>query len=286
MFNLLLILINKKKFLDLQFAFGKFNFYNSNEPPRKIRRICHVEKNVVHGRNVFVLKPKIKKSKSHILYLHGGAYVQGFVRQHWDFLSILVQETGCTITAPDYPLAPRSTFVEAYSLIDTLYTKILSTAGAANTILMGDSAGGGLALGFAQKMKFEKRSTPGKIILLSPWLDITLVNPDIEIINSTDPFLSVKGLRRAGLSFAGGADPKQFQLSPVNGDIDGIGEISLFVGSRDILVADARRLRVLAKEAGISLNYYEYKDMVHVWMLLNFRESRQAKKEIFDLILN
>lgn len=284
LFNLLLILINKKKFLDLQFAFGKFDFYNSNEPPKQTYKYCDVKKSVVKGRNVFTLTPKAKKSKSHILYFHGGAYVQGFVRQHWEFLSTLVHQTHCTISAPDYPLAPKFTFVDTYEMITPLYTEVVSQSGKANTILMGDSAGGGLALALAQKMKSDNMPTPCKIILLSPWLDIALRNPEIQEIDSSDPFLSVNGLRKAGLSFARGADPGDFRLSPINGSIEGVGEISIFIGSRDILAADARKLNTLAKEAGIPLNYNEYKDMVHVWMLLNFRESRQAQRQIIDLI--
>lgn len=284
LFNLLLVLINKKKFLELQFTFGRFDFYNSNEPPKQTRKYCHIEMHVVHGHKVFTLTPKKKKSKYHILYLHGGAYVQGFVKQHWKFLSMLVDQTHCSISAPDYPLAPKFTFVDAYDMITPLYKEIVAQVGAVNTILMGDSAGGGLALAFAQKMKFDNISTPGKIILLSPWLDITLRNPEIEKIDLLDPFLSVKGLRKAGLSFAGDADPNDFRLSPINGSLEGIGEVSIFIGSRDILVADARKLNSLAKEKGISLNYNEYEDMVHVWMLLNFRESKQAQRQIMDLI--
>ena len=42
---------------------------------------------------------------------------------------------------------------------------------------------------------------------------------------------------------------------------------------------------MLALEKNISINYREYKDMVHVWMFLNFRESKEARKEIVALIM-
>jgi len=50
-------------------------------------------------------------------------------------------------------------------------------------IMMGDSAGGGFALALAQKLKNESIDQPAQIILLSPWLDITLTNPDIKEID-------------------------------------------------------------------------------------------------------
>lgn len=284
LFNLLLILIRKKRFLEMQFTFGKFDFYNSKEPPREIQRTCHVTRQKINGRNVFTLAPKGPPSQKHILYFHGGAYVQNFVRQHWTFMAMLVTETNCTITAPDYPLAPRFTYHDAYDMIVPIYEKVLFSAGANNTILMGDSSGGGLALGLAHVLKEKQIQGPVKIILLSPWLDITLSNPDIITIDRTDPFLSVRALQKTGLSFAGNSTPEHFMLSPVNGSIEGLGEISVFVGTRDIMVADSRKLKQRAENSGFAINYREYKDMVHVWMFLNFPEARAAKREIVELI--
>jgi len=286
LFNLLLILINKKNFLEMQFAFGKFDFYSSKEPPEETREFCHVEKRQVSGRNVFTLSSRVQKSSRHILYLHGGAYVQTFVKQHWKFLAMLVKETHCTITAPDYPLAPEFTFLDAYSMVVPLYKEIIVHAGAENTILMGDSSGGGFALGLAQKMKANENVVPYKIILLSPWLDVTLDNPEIPKSDQTDPFLSAKALRKAGLVFAGSSDPHNPMLSPINGSLEGLRGISLFIGSCDLLAVDARRLRNRALEQNVPINYREYEEMGHVWMLLNFRESKQAKREISDLIID
>jgi epsilon-lactone hydrolase len=285
LFYLFLRFINKKKFLEMQFAFGKFDFYNCKEPPKEIHNTCHVEKRQTNGRNVFILEPKTKKSDIQVLYLHGGAYVQNFVKQHWKFLSMLVEHTHCTITAPDYPLAPKYTYLDAFEMVIPLYKEIMLQSGSAKTILMGDSAGAGFALALAQRMKCDEVAQPAKIILLSPWLDITLKNPEIEKIDLIDPFLSIAGLRKAGASYAGDSDPENFMLSPVYGPLEQLGGISIFIGSRDLLVADARKLNMLALEKNISINYREYKDMVHVWMFLNFRESKEARKEIVALMM-
>lgn len=284
LFYYLLRLINKKRFLEMQFAFGKFNFNNSKEPPPEVHRFCNIQKRQLKGRNVFTLTPKGAHSTTHILYLHGGAYVQSFVRQHWKFMSFLVRSTRCTITAPDYPLAPKSNYRDAFDMLMPLYKNVISESGSRNTILMGDSAGGGLALALAQKVLLEKMDQPRRIILLSPWLDITLKNPEIKEVDRQDPFLSVPGLRKAGLAYSGDSDPENYMLSPVNGPFEGLSPLSIFMGSREILAPDARKLVKLASDEGVTVEYREYKDMVHVWMLLNFRESKQAKKEIVGLI--
>src|SRR5688500_10386609 len=91
LFYHLLRFINKKRFLEMQFVFGRFDFYNCKVPPTEIHKTCHVDKYQVCDRNVFTLSPKdrqLSSHNSHILYLHGGAYVQNFVKQHWRFMAM------------------------------------------------------------------------------------------------------------------------------------------------------------------------------------------------------
>ncbi len=282
---MLLRMIKKKSFLEMQFAFGKFDFNTSRFPPDRTKDVCKVEQQTSDGRNVFLLRHKTSASGRHVLYLHGGAYVQNFVRQHWKFLSTLVASTHCTIVAPDYPLAPKHTFRDAFNMVVPLYRDMIARVGPNNTIVMGDSAGGGLALALCQSQRNDNFPQPDKIILLSPWLDLTLSNPEIHSIDQRDPFLGIAGLRSAARVYAGGYDLHDYRLSPIHGPLDNLGSISIFVGSNDILMADARRLYLLARQKGISIDYREYADMVHVWMLLDFPESREAQEAIKQLIV-
>ena len=287
LFNTFLKLINKKSFLSKQLVTGRFDSYTCPEPPSKISQICVVHKFQINGRNVFTLKPKNRNSTGkHILYLHGGAYVQRFNKFHWEFLAELVKRANCTISAPDYPLAPAATYKESFEMVGELYRLLLSFENPGDLIILGDSAGGGFALALVQKLRNEKVNQPGQIILLSPWLDITLTNPDIKDIDPHDPFLGKESLRQAGKLYAGNTNPDYYLLSPINGSLEGLGKISVFVGSNEIFVADARKLKLLAKAKGVELNYYEYANMVHAWMFLNFPESKRARQQIIDLVLH
>lgn len=286
LFNILLKLINKKTLLKRQFKYNKFDLFSSSEPTRKTREVCKVEKYRLHDHNVFTLSPKhcADREGKHILYFHGGAYVQSFSRPHWGFLSMLVNKSGCTITAPDYPLAPVHTYKDTIAMVSDLYKRLVGTVEPDKFILMGDSAGGGLALALAQFMKNKKIPQPHRIILLSPWLDLSLANPEIKDIDPSDSFLGVEGLQLAGKAYAGDTNFHHYLLSPINGPLEGLGEISVFMGSREILVADARKLKAMADEKGIPLSYHEFPGMFHTWMLLNLPESRKAKKQILELI--
>lgn len=284
LFITFLRLIRKKGFLKRQLAAGKPDFFDYPEPPSFFLNTCQIDKFRAGGRDVFKLKYRGRSSRKHILYLHGGAYVQGFVKPHWLFLHELTKSTGCSVIAPDYPLAPASTCKETVAMVLDIYKQLISTVHCDDLILMGDSSGGGLALALAQELRNQHLAQPARIILLSPWLDITLSNQEIKRIDRIDPFLGIDGLLEAGKAYAGSTPPDHYWASPIYGSLKGLREIVVFVGSNEILVADTRKLRSLAVSEGITMKYYEYAGMFHAWMLLDFPESRKAKQQIINMI--
>ena len=170
-FNKILMCSALKKSLDKAFETGEFGKGTINEPPKRIFSEDYIEKNQIGVNNVFTLKPKNESSGKYILYLHGGAYIQGFSMIHWRFLKHLIHATKCTIIAPDYPLAPNFTYIDSFKMLQPIYKKLVSKVGGKNVILMGDSSGGGFALSLAQSMKEEVPDYAKQIILLSPWLE-------------------------------------------------------------------------------------------------------------------
>lgn len=283
-FNIILRFSNLKSSIDKEFNSGNFGKGDLNEPHKKIYSNSNIEKSQRNGKNVYTLKPKDKVTSKHILYLHGGAYIHGFKKLHWEFFNKLIRATNHTIIAPDYPLVPNFTYKDSFEMVMSIYKDLVSKVGGENIIIMGDSSGGGFALALAQSIREENLENAKQIILLSPWLDITLKNKEIGEINSKDPILSISGLQKAGKLYAGDTDPNNYMLSPINGDFEGLGKISVFIGTNDILMPDARKLKRITKEKGININYYEYDDMVHVWMLFNLPESKKAIDQIARLL--
>ena len=286
LFYVFLRLIHKKSWLRNQLVLRRYNLYHYPLPPKNTTENSVVCKGQINNRNIFTLTPKNKTHATHILYFHGGAYVQGFTKPHWHFLTELVQLSGCAITAPDYPVAPKFSCKDTFALVTALYEQLLHTIAAENIVLMGDSAGGGIALALAQKIKEERLPQPGKLLLLSPWLDIALENPAINDLDRVDPFSGVRALRQAGKLYAGDLRTDHYWVSPIHGPLDGLGQISVFAGSKEIFVADTRKLKALTTAKGIAINYYEYADMVHAWMFLHFPESQKAKRQIIELLLH
>lgn len=255
-----------------------------NEPTSKHHKKHLITLQEDNGHKVWTVAPKAFASDLRIIYFHGGAYVNSFSPQHWAFISKLVDTLGCTVIAPNYPHAPEYRASDTLQMVTSVYRSVAHESGASNIALMGDSSGGGISLALAMKLRDEGVEQPGNIVLLSPWLDATLSNPEIPELDRLDPFLGVEGLRWSGSEYARGLDPLSPAVSPVYGRLDGLGPISVFIGTRDILLADCRKLKERATEQGVEIGYYEYKDMVHDWMLGPLPESKQALNEIVKIL--
>ena len=254
------------------------------EPSPRLHRIHEISKGQVNGHLVWTIAPREKPSGKIVIYLHGGAYVNSFASQHWDLMSKLVQALNCTVIAPNYPHAPEHNVHDVFALMLPLYNELAANAGSANITIMGDSSGGGISLALAQRLREDGLTQPGRLILLSPWLDATLSNPEIAEFDKIDPFLGVEGLRYGGAAYARDVDPKSYLVSPVYGSVKDLAPISLFIGTRDILFPDCRKLCDRAADEGVHLDYREYDQMVHDWMIGTMPEAKHAISEIVDLI--
>ncbi len=254
--------------------------------PKKMFAGLIVDTISINGRNVFSISPNRTQSDKIVLFLHGGAYINNIFRQHWLFAARIIRKTNCTVIVPDYPLAPAHNYQAAYEMLEALYKHLLNLTPAKNIILMGDSAGGGLALALTMKQRDEGTELPSAVILLSPWLDISMTNPLILQIQKNDVTLSAENLVLAGKAWAGETETNNFMVSPVYGSFEGLPQISVFIGTHDILLADCRKLKMEVERQGMAMNYFEYPGLFHDWMMLGpLKESKVALSQICSLIL-
>lgn len=232
------------------------------------------------------MKPKQDSSGKIILYLHGGVYYWKISKYNWSFSEELLKQTNAAVIIPDYPLAPHSTCEQVYSYLNELYLEMIAKYSPDDIIIMGESAGGGLALGFTMYLRDQNMPQPNQLILLAPWLDITMSNPEILKTDKQDKILGIKGLQLVAKGYAGELNTSSYKVSPINGSLSNLTRISLFVGTHDLFVADSRKPRDNAHSLGVPLKYYEYPKMFHVWILVKkLREAKHARKQIVSSIL-
>lgn len=254
------------------------------EPPKALFKKYRVDIAEILGWRVWTLSREGGESEKVVLYLHGGAYVANIIREHWNLIERLLDATGWTMVVPDYPLAPEHHCEDAYRFMEALYSKILAYS-PSRVVFMGDSAGGGLALGFAQYLRDKGEAGPEQVVLFSPWLDATMSNPEIKAVEGKDKILSVRALRYAGELYAGEIDTKDYRVSPLYGDFQGLGRVSIFTGTHDILNPDARKCRVLMERQGVSFAYFEYPGLLHDWMLFPWlKESKDVVEKVRSLL--
>ena len=115
-------------------------------------------------------------------------------------------------------------------------------------VFMGDSAGGGLALAFAQKLAKERHHRlPVRLVLLSPWLDLSLSNPAIKDLERSDHLLTVGMLKHAATLYSKGDDMDNHLLSPINGAFEDLPPTLVFYGTGELFSADCRKLRAMTE---------------------------------------
>lgn len=181
-----------------------------------------------------------------------------------------------------YGLAPQHDYREAYSFVTAVYRELISELIPANVAVVGDSAGGGLALGLARSLAQEEglAALPGRLVLISPWLDLNLRDPGIPAAEARDPWLAGERLRVNGRSWAGGDDPALPKLSPINGPMAPLPPTDIYIGTRDLLHPDVLCMAKAAAAAGSAVNLTVCEGAVHVYLLLPAPEGRSAAQAI------
>lgn len=238
------------------------------ENPKEIEEIFNVEIKEYSGRKVFIVNPKEQnKSEQTILYIHGGAYMAEVTKDHWDFIKKIVEDTKATVIVPDYPLAPKYTYKEVFNMMEPLYKEIVSKVDMEKFIVIGDSAGGGLALALEEKLSQEKIEMPEKTILISPWLDTRLTNPKIPEVQKRDRQLNKFKLQIAALGYAGKDGKDNYLVNPIDGDLSKLKNITIFTGTNDILNPDVYVLKEKAEKSNIEINIKEYENAGHIWFI-------------------
>jgi monoterpene epsilon-lactone hydrolase len=247
----------------------------AGEPPASFHKQCAVEVREVAGHKVFTARPQGGgPARGQILYLPGGGYVNPPSILHWWFIAKLVRTLGVTCTVPLYPLAPEHQCDESLAFTGDVYRRLVTEHGADKIVVMGDSAGGGLALALLQQTGI----TPAGLMLDAPWLDASVSDPSQVEIGRGDWLLNAFTLRTWGRWWGGGRDLENPMVSPLFGDLSLLPPTLMFCGSLDILVADARRL---AAAAPGKVRYIEALGLMHVYPLMPFfPEARSAWLEI------
>ncbi len=210
----------------------------------------------------------VSQPDRHVLYLHGGSYVTGSPALYGNFTWRIAVATRARVLALDYRLAPEHPFPAA--LDDAFAACRWLLAGEADprrAVVMGDSAGGGLALALLLKLRDCGHERPAATVALSPWTDLALTGASLVRNAKADPMLNVANARLFAASYLDGADPRHPYASPLYGNPAGLPPTLIHLGSDEILRDDAVRMAEKMRAAGCHVEIEVWPRMPHVWHL-------------------
>ncbi|KOR88567.1 alpha/beta hydrolase [Paenibacillus solani] len=222
--------------------------------------------------------------KGTVIYLHGGAYIEEILPPHFAFAKQWTKQTGQTVILPNYPTVPATDAKDLTGLMREFY-KFVCPQARGPVFLMGDSAGGALALDMAQSVKGTPQQ-PKRLILLSPWVDVATNNPVISELGipQRDVFLQPAGLSEVGKMYAGSLPMDDPAVSPLFGEMKNLPRTVILIGTDDCLLPDARLLRDKLISEGVDTEYWECENMMHVWPLFPMPEAEDALKRLHQWI--
>lgn len=125
---------------------------------------------------VQVYRPEGPPPRGGLLWVHGGGFVIGSWRQDHRHCAEIARELGIVVVSVDYRLAPEHPFPAA---LDDVHRAWIWMQTRADTLgvckdriaVGGESAGGGLAAGLAQRLRDEQAVQPVAQWLYAPMLD-------------------------------------------------------------------------------------------------------------------
>lgn len=223
-----------------------------------------------------------------VFYCHGGGYVWGSPADYREFAARLCKAMGAEVFLLDYRLAPAhrcpAPLEDAIEAWDAALTEGMDPA---RTVIMGDSAGGGLALATLLALRERGADLPAAALLMSPWLDMSGSGASYRTLDHLDPMLSADGARKVGPLYCGDEVAlDDWRASPLFADHAGLPPTFIQTGEHEILLSDSERLAESMQSAGVDVALSVWRRMYHVWQLGAFfvPEGRRAIDEQAEFV--
>jgi triacylglycerol lipase len=239
-----------------------------NTPPELLPLLLGetVQHTTYNGMPVVQITPA-HPSGNYVVAIHGGAFIFPPSIFHWLDYTVMAYQTGATIEVPIYPLLQQGGTAGTVvpNMAGFISTEI-AAHGAPHVSVIGDSAGGNLALAAAEYMVAHGETVPASMVLLSPWLNLAMTNPNIALVQ--DPLLSLGPAQILGKEWAGNLPVSDPMVSPLNGSLSGLPPTYVYSGNLDILSPDVLVLQQEAAAVAAPFNFVLANGEIHDWIIL------------------
>ena len=203
-----------------------------------------------------------------LVYLHGGGYLSGSLLSHGGLMGELSRTSGARVLGLSYRLAPEHPFPAALEDTVAAYRWLLGQGTLASSMaIVGDSAGGALAVAALVSLRDAGDALPGCAVSISPWADMEGKGESLTARAARDPMVAPESIPQLAEAYLQGQDPQSPLASPIHADLRGLPPLLVQVGTEEILYDDAVRLADKARRDGVDVTFEPWDEMLHVWHL-------------------
>lgn len=242
-----------------------------------------IEKKPIAGLYAEWYRPAGAQPGKLLLYLHGGAYTLGSCDSHRKLVTHMAKEGNIEAVMPEYRLAPEHPFPAGLDDALAVYKELLESGyNAADIVISGDSAGGGLSVATMLQLRHEGLPLPGAAILLSPFLDMSASGETMKTRADRDPWFRPDEIEVVVRYYCPNEDVRNPLLSPVFANVAGLPPTMIQVGDDEILLSDSTRFADKLRTADVDVALEVFPEMWHVFQLFvgKMPESKAAVKKI------
>lgn len=204
-----------------------------------------------------------------ILFVHGGGFVACSAATHRPITAALARLTRRPVFSVDYRLAPEARLPAAHEDVAAAHRFLLDSGVRASAIaLVGDSAGGNLVLSLAVQLRDRGAHGPACVAAFSPWTDLSGRSPSVRRHAERCAMFHPRNVRDFAAAALGPGVPDSALVSPVYAAMHELPPVLLHVGSTELLLDDATRVRDAIQRSGDVCTLRVFDDVPHGWQML------------------
>ena len=215
-----------------------------------------------------------------VYFMHGGGYLIGNARQNNESLAELARLNQVAVVSVEYRLAPEAPFPAD---IDDAYHGLAYMLNHADKfkidkekfILMGESAGGGLAARLALKVRDKGEFKPKGQVLIYPMLDYrTGTDESPYRSKTTGEFVWTTQMNRIGWNTLKGgrtiaADQMPYYSAATARNLSGLPRTYMMAGSLDLFANENLDYANRLVQAGVPTDFQLISGVYHAFELVN-----------------
>lgn len=250
-----------------------------------------------------VLAPELYASNRVMLYIHGGSFVAGSRASYRSFCASLATKCFCRVIIPEFRLPPENPYPAANEDIQQVFKALFTEEQVAcslnaekgqkpklpEIIIAADGSAAGIACSLIFNLRDRYRHCIKKLILFSPWLDVSEYSKIINTKKITDEIINGDIYRKSVASFIGENSAKNPMISPLlatNEQLANFPEVFIQIGEKEILLEDSMEFQKRLIETGNKCQVDIWPNMMFMFQMADeyLHESHLALDRIGKIV--